>query len=69
MPLFEFMHPPPSRPAVVDESIKDMELISHILRANPDNMKPLEDSFGPVGPIITRWLSVCEAKNPFLMRA
>ena len=69
MPLLKLTHPPPSRPAVVDSSIKDMELICQILLGNPDKMKSVEDSLGPFGPIIARWLDVCEAGNPFLSRA
>lgn len=68
MPRFDLTHPPPSRPAVVDESVKDMELIPLVLTATPDKLKSIEDGFGLAGPILHRWLSVCKAKNPSLMR-
>lgn len=67
MPRFDLSHPPPSRPPVVDESVKDMELIPLVLTATSDQLKSIEDGFGPAGPILHRWLSVCKAKKPSLM--
>jgi hypothetical protein len=62
MPLFELTHPPPSRPAVDDEIVKDLELIVYILTVDPEGRLSPEDSLGPLSPIVSRWIAVCETK-------
>lgn len=63
MPLLDITNPPPSRPAVEEESVKDMELVCFIMKSDPDKMKSVEEGFGVAGPILARWLSVC-SQNP-----
>lgn len=59
MPLFELTHPPPSRPAVESERVKDLELVVFIFTIDPKGEKPPGDLYGPdIGPIISRWIAV-----------
>ncbi|CAK7207040.1 Non-essential glycogen phosphorylase [Sporothrix eucalyptigena] len=57
MPRYDFTHPPTSRPAVVDESIKDIVVAVQVLWASPERMKAMEENLGPVGPILARYIT------------
>ena len=70
MPRLELVHPPPSRPAVVEESVKDMELIVSfpLVGLDQDRINSLEDklNFGQVGvgKLFIRWIMVSQVRSP-----
>lgn len=64
MPPFELTHPPPSRPVVVDESVKDMELVCDVLKTDQVNTDGIKDKFGAAGPVPERWIALCTRNTP-----